>query len=88
MHVTGTNDFLPKYSAWLGRPICLVVMIRQCRVPMQCYMVGESAANVRIRIHPGWEMDIRKDSIIAVEESVVIEPGVSLGLAQAAENIS
>jgi hypothetical protein len=39
---------------------------------MPCRIVGESAANVRVRIRPGWEMDVRKDLILAVEEDAVV----------------
>jgi hypothetical protein len=38
---------------------------------MPCRIVGETAADVRVRIQPGWEMDVRKDLILAVEEIVI-----------------
>src|ERR1700733_7501913 len=57
----GTNDFSPAYSAWLGKPVVLLVVIRRCQVPMPCRIVAESVADVRVRIHPGWEMDIKKE---------------------------
>ena len=65
------NDFSPAYSAWLGKPVVLLVVIRQCNFPMPCRIVAESAADVRVRIHPGWEMDIKKELILAVEEIVI-----------------
>ena len=65
-----TNVFSPVYSAWFGKPVVILVIIRHCHVPMPCRIVGESAADVRVRIQPGWEMDIRKDLILAVEEVV------------------
>jgi hypothetical protein len=67
----GTNAFSPVYSAWFGKPVVLLVIIRQCRVPMPCSIVGESVADVRVRIQPGWEMDVRKELILAVEEDAV-----------------
>ena len=73
MIAEGTKDFSPAYSAWFGKPVVLLVIIRQCHVPMPCHIVGESVADVRVRIHPGWEMDIKKELILAVEE-VVIAP--------------
>lgn len=63
-----TIDFSPVYSAWFGKPVVLLVVIRQCHVPMPCSIVGESLADVRVRIQPGWEMDVRKELILAVEE--------------------
>ena len=59
------------YSAWFGKPVVLLVVVRQCHVPMPCNIVGESAADVRVRIQPGWEMDVRKELILAVEEDAV-----------------
>src|ERR1700682_555249 len=52
----GTKEFSPVYSAWLGKSVVLLVVIRQCHIPMPCSIVGESVAEVRIRIKPGLEM--------------------------------
>lgn len=71
MIANGTELFSPVYSSWLGKPVVMLVVIRQCHVPMPCRIVGESAADVRVRIQPGWEMDIRKDLILAVEEVLI-----------------
>jgi hypothetical protein len=38
---------------------------------MPCRIVAESAGDVRVRLQPEWEMDIRKDLILAVEEVVI-----------------
>jgi hypothetical protein len=66
-----TEGFSPVYSSWFDKPVVILVVIRQCHVPMPCRIVGESAADVRVRIQPGWEMDVRKDLILAVEEVVI-----------------
>jgi hypothetical protein len=71
MITEGTKDFSPVYSAWFGKPVVLLVVIRQCHVPMLCSIVGESVADVRVRIQPGWEIDVRKELILAVEEDAV-----------------
>lgn len=74
----GTKDFSPVYSAWFGKPVVLLVVIRKCHVPMPCSIVAESAAEVRVRIRRGWEMNIRKELILAVEEDAVAkENGVN-----------
>ena len=75
MNPEETNSFSPVYSDWFGKPVVMLVVIRQCHVPMPCHIVGESAAGVRVRIHPGWEMDVRKDLILAVEEFVAAHEG-------------
>lgn len=64
------NNFSSMYSYWLGKQVVLLVVVRQCQIPMPCSIVAESAADVRVRIRPGWEMDIRKELILAVEEDV------------------
>ena len=71
MIIEGRDNFSPAYSAWFGKPVVLLVVIRQCHVPMPCRIVGESVANVRVRVQPGWEMDVRKELILAVEEDAV-----------------
>jgi hypothetical protein len=38
---------------------------------MPCSIVGESLADVRICIQTGWEMDVRKELILAIEEDSV-----------------
>jgi hypothetical protein len=63
-----TNDSSPVFSNWFGKSVVLLVVIRKCHVPMPCSIVGETAAEVRVRIDPGWEMDVRKELILAVEE--------------------
>ena len=40
---------------------------------MPCSIVGESATGVRVRIQPGWEMEVRKELILAVEEDAVAQ---------------
>jgi hypothetical protein len=70
MITDGTKDFSPVYSTWFGKSVVMLVVIRQCHVPMPCRIMGESAADVRVRIQPGREMDIRKNLILAVEEVV------------------
>lgn len=66
------DDFSPAFSEWLGKPVVLLVVIRQCHIPMPCRIVGESHANVRVRVQPGWEMEVRKELILAVEEDTVV----------------
>ena len=68
MNPEDIRDFSPTYSAWFGIPVLLFV-IRQCRAPIPCNIIGESVAAVRIQLKPGWEIDVRKEFILAVEEA-------------------
>jgi hypothetical protein len=47
----------------------LLIRVRQYFVPMPCSIIGETDADVRVSIQPGWELDIRKELIFAVEEA-------------------
>jgi hypothetical protein len=66
----GTRDFSPIYSGWFGTPVVLLFVIRQCHIPIPCRIVGESVTALRIQLQPGWEVDVRKELILAVEEYV------------------
>jgi hypothetical protein len=66
-----TKQISPVYSGWFGKPVVSLVLVRQCPIPMSCSIVGESVADVRVRIQPGWEMDVRKELILGVEEDAV-----------------
>jgi hypothetical protein len=68
MIIERAKDPSSVFSPWFGKSVVMLVVIRKCHVPMPCSIVGESAADVRVRIDPGWEMDIRKELILAVEE--------------------
>jgi hypothetical protein len=74
MMTQGREEFSPAYLDWMDKPVVLLVVVRQCHIPMPCRIVGESQANVRVRIRPGWEMDVRKELILAVEEDAVVGP--------------
>jgi hypothetical protein len=50
----GSSDFWPAYSAWIGKPVVMLVVSCQLQVPMLCHIIGESAADVRVRVQPGW----------------------------------
>ena len=68
MIAQGIKDFSPVYSAWLAKPVVLLVAIRQCHIPMPCRIVAESISEVRVLLSPGWELTLRKELILALEE--------------------
>jgi hypothetical protein len=71
MLTEGRDDFSPTYSAWLGKPVVLLVVIRQCQVPVPCRIISESVGEVRLRIQAGLEIVVRKELILAVEEAAI-----------------
>lgn len=56
------------YSLWLGQPVVLQVAAGQKRVPLHGTIVGESSDAVRFRLSEGWDVDIYKNMVLAVEE--------------------
>ena len=69
MITKGTKNLSPAYSAWVDKPIVLLIKVRQYFVPVPCSIIGETDAGVRVCIQPGWELEIRKELILAVEEA-------------------
>ncbi len=56
------------YAVWLNQPVVLQITAGELQVPLRGTIVGESAEAVRIRIGEGWDVDIYKAMILAVEE--------------------
>ena len=56
------------YAVWLNQPVVLQVNAGDLKVPLRGMIVGESAESVRLRIGEGWDVDIYKTMILAVEE--------------------
>ncbi len=56
------------YSLWLGQPVVLQVAAGEMRVPLRGVIVGETMDAVRFRIGDGWDVDIYKNMVLAVEE--------------------
>lgn len=56
------------YATWVGRPVVLQVSLGESRVPLRGRLLGETGEAVRMRIGEGWDVDIYKNMIVAVEE--------------------
>jgi len=56
------------YSLWMGQPVVLQVAAGEMRVPLRGMIVSESNDAVRFRIGDGWDVDIYKNMVLAVEE--------------------
>lgn len=55
------------YASWVGQVVVLQVVSADLRVPLRGTIVGESSEAVRFRIGEGWDVDIFKNMILAVE---------------------
>jgi hypothetical protein len=69
MITEGAKNVSPAYSAWVDKHVVLLIRVRQYFVPMPCSIIGETDDGVRVCIQPGWELEIRKELILAVEEA-------------------
>jgi hypothetical protein len=56
------------YTAWLNQPVVLQVSAGELRVPLRGLIVGENEEAVRFRVGEGWDIDVFKNMILAVEE--------------------
>jgi len=56
------------YAVWLGHAVVLQVALGDVRVPLRGKLLKEGDATVRMRIGEGWDVDIYKAMIVAVEE--------------------
>ncbi|HXY01336.1 MAG TPA: hypothetical protein VEI54_10480 [Candidatus Limnocylindrales bacterium] len=56
------------FNTWLGHAVVLHVALGDIQVPLRGKLLKESGDTVRMRIGEGWDVDIYKNMIMAVEE--------------------
>lgn len=56
------------YATWVGRPVVLQVALGDIKVPLRGTLLKDGAESVRMRIGEGWDVDIFKSMIVAVEQ--------------------
>jgi hypothetical protein len=59
------------YAAWIGHPVVLQVALGDIKVPLRGKLLKDGGETVRMRIGEGWDVDIYKAMILAVEEDVM-----------------
>jgi hypothetical protein len=63
------------FKAWVGQPVVLQVALGDIKVPLRGKLLKDGEETVRMRIGDGWDVDIYKAMILAVEEdSMVLLP--------------
>jgi len=63
------------FKAWIGQPVLLQVALGEIKVPLRGKLLKDGGETVRMRIGEGWDVDIYKTMIVAVEEdSMVLLP--------------
>jgi hypothetical protein len=56
------------YESWIGTPVVIQVSAGDLRVPLRGTIVSENDEAVRFRVGEGWDIDVFKNMILAVEE--------------------
>jgi len=63
------------YATWIGQPVVLQLALGDIKVPLRGKLLKDGGETVRMRIGEGWDVDIYKAMILAVEEdSMVLLP--------------
>jgi hypothetical protein len=55
------------FEQWYGKTVVLHLITGETRVPLRGIIFAESGGAVRFRIGGGWDIDIYKSMILAVE---------------------
>ncbi len=56
------------YATWVGQPVVLQLALGDIKVPLRGKLLKEGGDTVRMRIGDGWDIDIYKTMILAVEQ--------------------
>jgi hypothetical protein len=56
------------FALWVGRPVMLRVALGDCRVGVRGTLLKDDAETLKMRVAEGFDIDIYKDLILAVEE--------------------
>lgn len=56
------------FQPWVGRSVVLQVALGDIKVPLRGKLLKDGDETVRVRIGEGWDVDIYKVMILAVEQ--------------------
>jgi len=59
------------YHPWIGQAVVLQVALGDIKVPLRGRVMKDGGDTVRMRIGDGWDVDIYKAMILAVEEDAM-----------------
>jgi hypothetical protein len=60
------------FKAWIGQPVILQVALGDIKVPLRGKLLRDGGETVRMRIGEGWDVDIYKVMILAVEQDGMV----------------
>lgn len=56
------------YAPWIGQAVVLQVALGEMKVPLRGKLLKDNGETIRVRIGDGWDVDVYKTMILAVEE--------------------
>ena len=59
------------YQPWIGQAVVLQVALGDVKVPLRGRLLKENGEVLRMRIGDGWDVDIYKAMVLAVEEDAM-----------------
>ncbi len=59
------------YQPWIGQPVVLQVALGELKVPLRGRLMKDGGETLRMRIGDGWDVDIYKAMILAVEQDAM-----------------
>ncbi len=60
-----------RYELWVGKSVVLQVILGDIKVPLRGWLVSDVGEALRLRVGDGWDVDIYKSMITAVEEDTL-----------------
>jgi hypothetical protein len=60
------------FKPWVGQSVVLQVALGDIKVPLRGTLLKDDKETVRMRIGEGWDVDIYKEMIMAVEQDAMV----------------
>ena len=59
------------FQSWIGHAVVLQVALGEVKVPLRGRLLKDGGETLRMRIGEGWDVDIYKTMVLAVEEDAM-----------------
>jgi hypothetical protein len=56
------------FSTWIGEDVVLRMALGASQVPLRGKLLKDNGETLRLRVGDGWDIDIYKNMVLAVEE--------------------
>ena len=68
LETKGARHMDSAFASWIGRPVILRVALGDSRVGVRGMLIKDGPETLKMRVTEGFDIDIYKDMILAVEE--------------------